>query len=121
LRLILYPGGHFIDVTRPEAVVGRHSEADVRLHLPDVSRRHCRLVFANGQWRVFDLHSLNGLFVNDRQVDQATLHHHDLVRIGSYIFEVDLHGDSAAHPLSPEGPPGNIASSDPSSAQRRAS
>jgi pSer/pThr/pTyr-binding forkhead associated (FHA) protein len=89
LRLVL-PGGRAVELNRPEVVIGRHSEADVRLHLPDVSRRHCRFVFSEGRWQVFDLHSLNGLFVNDEQVQQATIQHRDVIRIGSYTFEVDL-------------------------------
>lgn len=102
LRLQLVPGGGTVEVTRPEAIVGRHSTADVRLHLPDVSRRHCRLVFTQGQWQVFDLQSTNGLFVNDEAVDQATLHPLDRLRIGSYTFEVDL--PSAAITLSGSDP-----------------
>ena len=98
LRLVLYPGGGAVALTRPDVVVGRHSAADLRLHLPDVSRRHCRFVFADGGWRVFDLNSLNGLFVNDERVEQAVLQQGDLVRIGSYTFEVDLEADAAALP-----------------------
>ena len=91
LRLFLLPAGKVFEVTQPEALVGRHSEADICLRLPDVSRRHCRLVFADNCWQVFDLQSLNGLFVNGRRVPQATLKHKDTVRLGSLTFEVDLH------------------------------
>jgi pSer/pThr/pTyr-binding forkhead associated (FHA) protein len=76
-------------------VAGRHSSADLRLPLPDVSRRHCRFAFSNGSWQVFDLSSLNGLFVNNERVEQAMLHHLDLIRIGSYTFQVVLEGVSA--------------------------
>src|SRR5205814_6955438 len=62
LRLINPQGGMVIRMARPEILVGRHSEVDVRLPLPDVSRRHCRFVYADGNWQVFDLKSLNGLF-----------------------------------------------------------
>ena len=71
-------------------VLGRHSEADVRLPLPDVSRRHCRFVFSAGHWRVIDLGSLNGIYVNGEPVQQAELHHSDTLRIGGFVFEVDL-------------------------------
>ena len=68
LRLVLQPGGAVIEVSRPEVLVGRHSEVDVRLPLPDVSRRHCRFVYADGIWRVFDLRSLNGVYVNGERI-----------------------------------------------------
>lgn len=90
LRLTLYPGGSSVNLTRPDMLIGRHSEADLRLHLPDVSRRHCRFIFRDGGWHVYDLHSMNGLFVNEERVEQAALHDGDLVRIGSYTFEVHL-------------------------------
>ncbi len=90
LRLVLQPSGMVLEVTRPEAVIGRHSEADVRLPLPDVSRRHCKLTFMGGGWQVIDLNSLNGIQVNGEQVLQAPLEHGDMLRIGGFTFAVDL-------------------------------
>jgi pSer/pThr/pTyr-binding forkhead associated (FHA) protein len=90
LRLLLQPSGLSVEMSRPEMLVGRHSEADVRLALPDVSRRHCRFVFADNRWQVFDLNSMNGVFVNGQRVQQACLSHRDRISIGSLTFEVDL-------------------------------
>jgi pSer/pThr/pTyr-binding forkhead associated (FHA) protein len=90
LRLVLRPGNTALEMTRPDVLVGRHSDADVRLSLPDVSRRHCRLVFAAGRWQIFDLNSLNGTFVNGERVQQATLAAGDLLRIGGVLFAVEL-------------------------------
>jgi pSer/pThr/pTyr-binding forkhead associated (FHA) protein len=90
LRLVVRDCGSTVVLKRPEMVLGRHSESDVCLRLPDVSRKHCRFVFSAGFWRVFDLQSMNGLFVNDRRVMDAALQHDDIVRIGSYVFSVDL-------------------------------
>ena len=55
LRLVLKTSGAAVDLTRPDMVLGRHSQADVRLPLPDVSRRHCRFYFLEGAWHVQDL------------------------------------------------------------------
>jgi pSer/pThr/pTyr-binding forkhead associated (FHA) protein len=90
LRLILQPSGTVIELTRPDMLLGRHSEADVRLPLPDVSRRHCRCLFTDGGWRVIDLNSLNGLWVNGEPVLQAELRQDDLLNIGGFTFAVDL-------------------------------
>ena len=95
LRLVLQPGGAVIEVSRPEALVGRHSTADVRLPLPDVSRRHCRLQWVEGCWQVFDLNSLNGIYVNDEPVLQAPLHPGDLLRVGGFTFSVELAGGTS--------------------------
>jgi pSer/pThr/pTyr-binding forkhead associated (FHA) protein len=95
LRLTLVSGGSSITLTQQDMLVGRHSDADVRLHLPDVSRRHCRFRFCDGTWRVYDLQSTNGVFVNDERVGQAELHNADVVRIGGYTFEVQVPADPA--------------------------
>ena len=89
LRLVLQQSGVAVELTRPDMLMGRHSEADIRLPLPDVSRRHCRLVWADGCWQVFDLNSLNGVFVNGERVQQATLRHRDFLKLGGFTFQVD--------------------------------
>src|ERR1700722_7201356 len=86
LRLLLQPGGAVIEVDRPDTLIGRHSEADVRLPLPDVSRRHCRLSFVDGGWQVVDLNSLNGIKVNGEKVLEAPLEQGDLLGIGGFTF-----------------------------------
>jgi pSer/pThr/pTyr-binding forkhead associated (FHA) protein len=88
LRLTLQPGGLYLDLNKAEVVLGRHSQADVRLPLPDVSRRHCRLFWADGVWRVCDLHSLNGTLVNGQRVEETSLHPGDTLRIGGFTFAI---------------------------------
>jgi hypothetical protein len=89
LRLRTEPGRVPIVVARPEAVVGRHTEVDVRLAFPEVSRRHCRLAFEQGQWRVHDLNSLNGVFVNDDRMADAPLFEGDRLRVGPIVLVVE--------------------------------
>lgn len=90
LRLVLQGTSASVTVTRSGTVLGRHSSADIRLPLPDVSRRHCRFDLVGGRWWVIDLNSLNGVFVNDRPVREAELEHRDQLRLGGFVFEVDL-------------------------------
>jgi pSer/pThr/pTyr-binding forkhead associated (FHA) protein len=92
LRLVLQPSGASVELTRPDMLIGRHSQADIRLPLPDVSRRHCRFFFGEGVWQVLDLNSLNGVFLNGEPVRQATVRQGDLLRIGGFTFAVDLGG-----------------------------
>jgi len=88
LRLRLEEEHATIEVSCPVAIVGRHSDADVRFAFPDVSRRHCRLAFENGQWRIRDLQSLNGVYVNNLLTVDATLYAGDMLRIGCVILLV---------------------------------
>ena len=94
LQLELEPSGPVVEVTKPVTVVGRHSTADVRLPLPDVSRHHCRLVFTEGSWEVIDLESLNGVYINGERVDRAVVHDSDKLVIGGFKFAVHLVSDS---------------------------
>jgi hypothetical protein len=94
LQLVMVPSGLTVELTKPDQLLGRHSSADVRLPLADVSRRHCRVFFADSCWHIVDLGSLNGIFVNNQKVQEAKLRTGDLLRIGSFLFEVRL-ADSA--------------------------
>lgn len=96
MRLVLQPGGQAIELLRADVLIGRHTDADVRLPLPDVSRRHCRCVYSDGMWHITDLDSLNGIYINGVRVQQADLHQGDQVLIGGFTFEVDLNGEVQA-------------------------
>ncbi|MFQ3591814.1 MAG: FHA domain-containing protein [Gemmataceae bacterium] len=90
LLLVLYPSGLVLQVEEPDVLVGRHSEAGLRLALPDVSRRHCRLQYQAGKWTITDLNSLNGVQVNGQSVKRATIQHGDYLRIGGFTFMVQI-------------------------------
>jgi pSer/pThr/pTyr-binding forkhead associated (FHA) protein len=90
LRLSLQPSGMIVELTAPDVLCGRHTDADFRLPLPDVSRHHCRFQFVNGTWQVVDLKSLNGVYVNEERVEKAALRQNDQVRLGGFTFVVDL-------------------------------
>jgi predicted component of type VI protein secretion system len=96
LKLVLQPNGLAVELTRPNMLLGRHSTADLRLPLPDVSRRHCRFLFQDGVWQVVDLDSMNGIYVNGMRVLEATLHDQDLLRIGGFQFKVLIQAEARA-------------------------
>jgi len=64
--------------------IGRSPDCGVFLDDVTVSRRHATLVNADGQWRIEDLGSLNGTFVNRRRVETAELEDGDEIQIGKY-------------------------------------
>ena len=82
LRLTLQGLDFDVEVSCPVAIVGRHTDVDLRLAFADISRRHCQFLFDNGVWRVIDLHSLNGVFVNNQRVLDMPLYAGDHIRIG---------------------------------------
>jgi pSer/pThr/pTyr-binding forkhead associated (FHA) protein len=88
LRLLTYPDGSTIESDKDSLLVGRHSEADVRFPMPDISRHHCRFVRITTGWKVIDLASTNGTFVNGVRIEEAELRAGDRVRIGGIMFEM---------------------------------
>jgi pSer/pThr/pTyr-binding forkhead associated (FHA) protein len=90
LRLVQQPGKIVLVLSQPKIVLGRHSLADVRLMLPYVSRKHCLFQYEGGKWRVSDLGSLNGIFVNREKVISVELAQGDAFSIGGLSFTVDM-------------------------------
>ena len=89
LRLRREPAGDVVEINQPNAVVGRHSGADLRLLDPDISRRHCRIYFEEGYWRIADLASTNGVYLNGKCIEGAALYPGDHLRIGGVEFTVE--------------------------------
>jgi hypothetical protein len=73
----------------PEAdlvVIGRASSCEVRLADPSVSRRHAQLRRRGAEWRVIDLLSTNGTYLNGRRVSSAVALPGDELAFGAQRF-----------------------------------
>jgi predicted RNA-binding Zn-ribbon protein involved in translation (DUF1610 family) len=69
--------------------IGRSASADIRLDDPTVSRRHAVVVKTpEGELRVLDDRSMNGILVNGEQVDWSHLADGDELQIGRYTLHV---------------------------------
>src|SRR3972149_2517097 len=76
--------------------VGRDPSNDVVLSSPNVSRFHAQVERVGQRYRVVDLRSSNGTFVNGERVDGAAwLKPDDSIRIGQYRFVMGK--DQLAH------------------------
>jgi phosphoserine phosphatase RsbU/P len=69
-----------------EVVVGRAQDAQLMLDSGAVSRRHARLVRAGGTYRIEDLESANGVYVNGERTTQRELADGDSLQIGDAVF-----------------------------------
>jgi hypothetical protein len=67
-------------------VIGRGTEADIRLPDTGVSRKHVDVVLDGGTATVEDLGSTNGTLVNGRRVSRQALVDGDVIRIGHSVL-----------------------------------
>jgi ABC-type multidrug transport system ATPase subunit len=66
---------------------GRDPVNDVQLNAPTVSRFHAEVERVGNRYRLVDLRSANGVFVNDERVERDVwLNSQDSIRIGPYRF-----------------------------------
>jgi len=76
-----------------QVTIGRKG-ADMVVRDRAISRAHCRLEYRDGSWRVVDLGSKNGVFVNGQKVEDQELHHLDEIGIGQTLVLFSESGPS---------------------------
>ena len=69
-----------------DVCIGRAPPCEIVIVSDLVSRRHARLEQVDARWRIADLDSANGLFVNARRVSSRILTDRDVIRIGAALF-----------------------------------
>ena len=76
-------GARFL-LDRDVTSAGRHTDSDIFLDDITVSRRHAEVRRESGEFRLTDVGSLNGTYINRQPVDSATLANHDEIQIGKF-------------------------------------
>ncbi|MCY3775425.1 MAG: FHA domain-containing protein, partial [Candidatus Aminicenantes bacterium] len=71
-----------MELRKKELFIGRRSDSDIVLTDPYVSRRHARLLHQDRVYRVIDLNSTHGTFVNGNRVRERVLEAGDKIRMG---------------------------------------
>jgi hypothetical protein len=86
-QLVLEVNGTRHALTPPGLVIGRGTEADLRINDPGISRRHAEIrVEVSGpslRLHIVDLGSTNGIVVNGHHVREAALQEGSRIEIGS--------------------------------------
>jgi hypothetical protein len=94
--VVLEVSGQRHPLVPPGLLIGRGTEADLRINDPGVSRRHAEIRVAPGAdapaVSIVDLGSTNGMLVNGSRVQQATLDHGSTVKIGNTTMTVRFVG-----------------------------
>lgn len=71
---------------RPSKVIEIGREGNFRLEDSALSRRHCRILFEGGRYRVEDQGSTWGTFVNGGKIASHVLSHGDRIKIGNHVL-----------------------------------
>ncbi len=66
--------------------VGRHPDSSIFLDDITVSRRHSVIERTGDEFRIRDVGSLNGTYVNHDRVDHTPLHDGDEIQIGRFVL-----------------------------------
>ena len=74
-------GGQAYPLVRAITVLGRGTDADIRVEDPGVSRKHCEIVVGNPAL-VRDLKSTNGTFLDGEKISESPLEDGSVVKIG---------------------------------------
>lgn len=94
--------GQSFPLPSTRVIVGRAESCDVRVADASVSSEHARMVCDTGGWRVINLLSTNGTFINDRKISNAPLKHGDRIRFGRVEFTFHA-PDQAGEPAAGDG------------------
>jgi soluble lytic murein transglycosylase-like protein len=77
--------GSLYEIQREVTRIGRAPENDISISGPDalvVSGQHAEIRSEDGQWRIRDLESTNGTFVNGERVTEAPLEPSSVIQLG---------------------------------------
>lgn len=74
----------------PTISIGRDPKNSIAIPDVEASRLHAQIQRKNDCFRLIDLDSANGLFVNQARVREAVLQHADVIRIGKTVFRFEL-------------------------------
>ncbi len=85
--------------------IGRGAKADIDIDDVSVSGRHAQVIHEKGRWKIVNMMSVNGTFVNDRKVLSAYLNARDVIRVGAVelVFDARIKGAKGPAPSSQKG------------------
>jgi pSer/pThr/pTyr-binding forkhead associated (FHA) protein len=82
--------------------IGREHDCDVRIADAHVSRKHVMVSFGDGHWQLRDQQSGNGMFIDGRRMDTASIDTSLTIRLGAggplVVMEVEPRAVPAARP-----------------------
>ena len=94
-----------LPLSQTATTIGRLPDNTLQIDNLAVSGHHAKIYWSEGHYVVEDLGSLNGTYVNNKRVGQATLIHGDQVLIGKHVVEFKNEGSVALGASVPKAGP----------------
>jgi pSer/pThr/pTyr-binding forkhead associated (FHA) protein len=76
-----------------QTVIGRQEACDLRIPLPEISRKHTMLIVTGDAVTIRDLGSANGTYVNNKRISEQELSAGDHIVIGPMVFTIQINGE----------------------------
>lgn len=77
-------------LTKAETIIGRGNDVDIYIDDTSVSRQHATILFRDLEFRIKDLESSNGTFLNGSEVTEYALRNGDKIGIGDTLFRLNI-------------------------------
>lgn len=75
---------------KERVIIGRDVKCDIMINDESVSRQHAEIMKTEFGYKLTDMNSKNGIFVNNQRISQAYLQDSDLVIIGNRNFTIKI-------------------------------
>src|SRR5438067_175163 len=75
--------------------IGRSDQCDISVKDSSMSGRHAEISKANGDIKIRDLGSANGIYLNGERIEEAELYDGDVLRLGQTSIRIDVVGGQA--------------------------
>lgn len=79
--------GKRYELEKRRMIIGRSMHNDIPINDENVSRQHAELENAGRIWKIKDLESTNGTFVNTKRIQQIDLQEGDLILVGNSLLK----------------------------------
>ncbi|HEY4716328.1 MAG TPA: FHA domain-containing protein [bacterium] len=79
--------GREITIKKDPFIIGRDANADLCIKEELVSRRHTSIYFKNTVFRIKDLASTNGTYLNGKKISDSILNNSDKIQIGDTVVQ----------------------------------
>lgn len=77
-----------IETDKEMVSIGRNVDNDIHIDNLSVSKNHARITRDKDSYRVEDLKSTNGTYLNEKMVSKAELKHKDILTVGKHTLEI---------------------------------